>query len=288
MENSILRSIVRGAYDEQKLRIMMGNRLVGNFKVKLGLPPSTKENEMDSQGKKILLDLRASYKKLTDGVKTFPRESSFLGDGIISSYSELSLVAQYIQLEKDEEQHFIRLGNIINPHPIWITFLKDVKGVGPAMAGVILSEIDIYKAKYPSSLWKYAGLDVVEGQGRSRKEHHLVKVKYTNKKGEEQERNSITFNPFLKTKMFVLASSFLRSGGPYANIYYNYKNRLENHPSHIEKTKLHRHNMALRYMLKIFLIDLHVAWRPLEGLSIEAPYHEAKLGIYHHRTERAA
>ena len=33
---SELRTLVRGIYDIQKLRIQMGNRLVSNFKVKLG------------------------------------------------------------------------------------------------------------------------------------------------------------------------------------------------------------------------------------------------------------
>lgn len=34
---SNLKTIVRGAYDIQKNRIQTGNRIVGNFKAKLGL-----------------------------------------------------------------------------------------------------------------------------------------------------------------------------------------------------------------------------------------------------------
>jgi hypothetical protein len=52
------------------------------------------------------------------------------------------------------------------------------------MAGVILSEIDITKAEYPSSLHKYAGLDVAgDGQGRSRKKEHLEESDYIDKDG---------------------------------------------------------------------------------------------------------
>ena len=40
---SNLKTIVRGAYDIQKNRIQTGNRLVGNFKAKLGQAPSEKE-----------------------------------------------------------------------------------------------------------------------------------------------------------------------------------------------------------------------------------------------------
>ena len=284
MRNEQLRTMVRGAYDIQKLRIQMGNRIVGNFKAKLGQAPSQPEEELDKEGKKILADLRIHFKKITDGVKVFPRQKTFKGDEVISSYTELCLLAQYVDLEKQEDTHFARLGGILNDYPIYTTFLEKVKGIGPAMAGVIVSEIDISKSRYPSSLWKYAGLDVAEnGTGRSRKKEHLVRVQYLDKKGEQQERDSITFNPFLKTKLIgVLGASFLRAGeGPYSKIYYEYKHRLESHEKYKDVIKGHRHNMAVRYMIKRFLADLYNAWRPLEGLSVVPDYHEAKLGHQH-------
>lgn len=156
-----MRTMVRGAYDLQKLRIQMGNRIVGNFKVKLGQVPGETEDELDEDAKAVLKDLRLRYKKLTDGVKTFPRQASFKGDEVISTYTELCLIAQYVSLEDSEAQHFRRLGNVLTEYPIWTEFLEGVSGVGPAMAGVIISEMDIHKARYPSSLWAYAGLDVV-------------------------------------------------------------------------------------------------------------------------------
>lgn len=163
LSTSNLKTIVRGAYDIQKLRIQMGNRIVGNFKAKLGQEPGEKEDTIDAEGKQILATLRVQFNKLTDGVATFPKQSSFVGDEVISDYTELCLVAQYVDLEKHEMQHFRRLGNILKEYRLWNEFLDGVKGVGPAMGGVILSEIDIHKAKYPSSLWAYAGLDAVTG-----------------------------------------------------------------------------------------------------------------------------
>ena len=93
----------------------------------------------------------------------------------------------------------------------------------------------------------------------------------------------ISFNPFLKTKLSgVLGASFLKSKNElYATSYYEYKERLENHVDHKNKTKGHRHNMAIRYMIKRFLADLHVVWRTQEGLSVSVPYSEAKLGMKH-------
>jgi hypothetical protein len=294
----MMRTIVRGAYDVQKLRIQMGNRIVGNFKVKLGIEPGTKEDESDKKAQSILTDLRARYKKITDGVATFPRQATFTGDGVISTYTELCLLAQYISLEDSESHHFQRLGHILKEHAIWVAFLDGVKGIGPAMAGCIISEIDIAKAKYASSRWAYAGLDVAQdGRGRSRRDEHLVECEYINKDGESKTRRGITFNPFLKTKLTgVLGPSFLRAGdNKYADIYNAYKVRLENHAVYgiANETarkeemggkyspKLHRHNMAIRYMVKMFLVDLYKAWRALEGLPVYEPYAEAKLGLVH-------
>jgi len=283
-----IRVIVRGAYDIQALRIQMGNRIVANFKAKLGQAPSESEDELDDDAKQILSDLRSSYKKITDGVKRFPKHNSFVGDEIISSFTELCLVGQYVDLEDDEIRHFKRIDQALEDVPIYTEYLKHVRGIGPAMAGVIVSEIDISKARYPSSLWKLCGLDTAaDGKGRSRRAEHLVKVKYKNKDGVECERNSITFNPFLKTKLIgVLANSFIKLSNPiYAPIYRDYKHRLENHPAHAEKTKAHRNNMAKRYMIKFFLLNLYKAWREIEGLELSTPYHEGKLGIVHSKAD---
>ncbi len=281
---SNLKTIVRGAYDIQKLRIQMGNRIVGNFKAKLGQEPSESEASLDAEGKILLNSLRVHYKKITDGIAVFPRQAKFKGDEVISNYTELSLISQYFDLEKSEKTHFNRLGNILKDYPVYSDFMVDVKGIGPAMAGVIISEIDITKSRYPSSLWAYAGLDVASnGAGRSRKAEHLREYEYLDKEGEKKMKKGITFNPFLKTKLVgVLGSSFLRAGdNKYSQIYRGYKARLENHPAHKEKTKGHRHNMATRYMIKQFLVDLHMAWRSIEGLSVSVPYSEGKLGIKH-------
>ncbi len=280
-----LRALVRGTYDLQKIRIQMGNRIVGNFKVKLGQEPSTSEEDMEEDAKVVLAAIRESYDLITDGViDDIPTRKKFKAAGVIDTYTEFVLVAAYLRIEKDEEQHFRRFRGVLEDFPIWVEWMIDVRGVGPAMAAVIISEFDIHKAKYPSSFWAYAGLDVAkDGAGRSRRTEHLVKRQYIDKDGKEAERNSITFNPWLKTKLMgVLASSFVRAGaGKYEQIYRDYKHRLESNPAHDEKSKGHRDNMAKRYMVKMFLVDLHMEWRELEGLSVSVPYSEGKLGLRH-------
>lgn len=283
---SNLKTIVRGAYDIQKNRIQTGNRLVANFKAKLGQAPNEKEDTIDADGQQLLANLRRSHKLLTEGVATFPRQATFKGDEVISSYTELCLVANYLELEEQEKTHFRRLGHILKDYPIYNNFLAGTTGVGPAMAGVIISEIDITKAEYPSSIHKYAGLDVAkDGQGRSRRKEHLEDSEYVDADGVVQTKKGITFNPFLKTKLVgVLGSSFIKQSPDkckYRKVYDDYKHRLENMDAHKEKSKGHRHNMAVRYMIKIFLIDLYNEWRALEGLPVAPTYTEAKLGKVH-------
>jgi len=51
--------------------------------------------------------------------------------------------------------------------PIYTEFLEQERGVGPAMAGVLVTYLDPHKARHVSSFWRYAGLDVgADGRGR--------------------------------------------------------------------------------------------------------------------------
>jgi hypothetical protein len=392
---AVIRTMVRSAYDMQNLRIQMGNRVTASFKQKLGLrQDGMSEKELEKQEKSLLDQLRTSYNRITDAIvvehgediKTgkLPTERKFTGDALITHYSELLLVDNYINTLKNEEHHFKDMEKILKKIPVYTDFLEGVRGIGPAIAGIIVSEIDITKSEYPSSLWKLAGLDVVwigkytddkgkehtirgqeidawyansenidkpilaegkyevhfEAVGRSRKDFCLVTKSYINKAGDEAERDSITFNPFLKTKLIgVLGTSFLRAGianvdgkkmggarrlelakeegydpkdyqemdeeqavivylrarghvvvvepSPYAVIYNNYKNRLKNDARHAEKTDLHKHNMAIRYMVKRFLADLYKQWRALEGLIVAPEYSEGVLGKVHGQAKEA-
>ena len=286
-EKRTIRALVRGAYDIQKLRIQMGNRMAGNFRAKLGQKPGETAEQMKKEAKKLLKDLLQRFRLLADAVALHsPKElmAAFVGDEVISSYTEFALIQQYVMLRGVEADHFKRLGVVIEPQPIWTQFLAGVKGIGPAMAGVLISEIDIARAAYPSSLWKYSGLDVADdGRGRSRRKEHLVQRTYTDADGAEQVRDSITFNPWLKTKLVgVLGPCLIKAKNEtYDPIFRDYKHRLEHHAIYKDVSKGHRQNMAVRHMVKMFLRDLYCAWRPLEGLRVAPSYAEAKLGRVH-------
>lgn len=290
MKNQELRTSVRSLYDMQQLRIQSGNRVVAAFRVKLGLDSSQAEKD-DKDANKILDGIRKEYKLVTDGVKRITKSTKIKGSELITSVAEVRLIEAYEHQLNAEMIHEKILQSYLDDQPIFTDFLNGVKGCGTRMSGVILSEIDIEKCNSISALWKYCGLDVVvyknnDGEtveeGRCRKKHHLEDKTYTNYEGEVTETKGITFNPFLKTKLIgVLGTCFVKAGGHYKEIYDGYKFRLENHPKHIDKTKGHRHNMAIRYMVKEFLADLWTKWRTLEGLPVRSRYNEEKLGLTH-------
>ena len=309
-----LRPLVRGAYDLQKLRIGMGGRLYANFRSRLGFHPNRKiedqiaeseltgslvddntafggtefEEAKEVQAKMILDALKAEYNLLTEGVarnRTLPNPAVFKGGEIIHSYADLILVRNFMELYRREQEMFRHFELVLDGIPIYRAWLRDVVGVGPTMAGVLLSEIDIHKADTPSKIWALAGLDVAEdGKGRSKRAEHLVLRKYIAKDGTEKEKLSITFNPLLKTKCVgVLGPSFLRVGSGYAQVFYDIRNRYRERERQREDgwTDGHILRASIRYMVKIFLRDFWLEWRALEGLTIRPSYAEEKLGQKH-------
>jgi hypothetical protein len=217
-------------------------------------------------------------------------------------------------LEKEAEKE---IKSLLKGIPIWESWLKDQKGIGPRLGGVLISEFDIHRAPHMSSFWKYAGLAVTDG-----KADRMTRGKKAD------------YNPWLKAKLIkVMGDSFIKSNSPYKTFYDNYKNRKVNTISEIcgscggtgkvksqeKKTKVpkkekieespkdvkcynckgtggpapwghgdaHRHLAATRYMCKMFLQFFWEEWRKVEGLPIRMPYAEEYLGrAYHTRPEQ--
>jgi hypothetical protein len=216
----------------------------------------------DYQRERIGLDGRIGRKKSGENKKGVPARDEIL---LLSLMERRETCAEMeLQIAKD-------IGKEIKVHPLWKYFLKDVKGCGESMAAVILTEFDINKAPTVSNLWSFAGL----APGKDKK-----------RKGEK-----CPFNQFLRAKLCgVLGSSFLKCNSPYREYYDNMKHRLESenwgteskNPTDKKRPKAgHQHKAATRYMIKMFLRDLYVAWRTLEGLPIRPPYEEEYLNKKH-------
>ena len=150
------------------------------------------------------------------------------------------------------------------------------------MAAVILSQFDIHRADTVSKLWAYAGIAPGMKKGKKIKNGKIIETDEM-VRGDKLTPGFLSpFNQFLRAKLIgVLGGGFLKSKSPYSEYYYNMKQRYESmdwgieskNPVDKKKPKAgHQHNGAMRYMIKMFLKDLYVAWRMIEGLNVREPY----------------
>lgn len=278
-----IRSLVSSVYDIQKLRISVGNRIVASFNAQLAdIEPSEEGDTEKAKFLYLLLkewkDVTTAYVEAKSSIKAWlTKNGSKLT--YIKSVGDYKLIQHYNELVDTEKGMTKLVSQEVVQHPMWEAFFKDVIGCGPMIAAIIISYFNVETARHPSSFWKYAGLDVVDGKGRTR--GMLVDKVYTKADGTTVEAQGLSYNPFVKTKLLgVLATGFLKKPGcKYDLIYRGYKNRLENRePAEDgeELTKGHIHRMALRYSTKMFLRDLWIVWREMAGYDIGIPEYEVQ------------
>ena len=211
------------------------------------------------------------------------------------------------------------LKQILKKFPIYNEWLSTIKGIGEIHAAAILSEFDIEIATTVSKMTQYAGLNPGMVQGKKRiaksdykkkigeivseikngnKVEYIVKTDTLVRGDRPMEGFVLPYNKNLKTRLMgIVADSFIKAQNSYAiEFYYPYKARLEREENLIqnegkprrddgkpwkEVSKGHRDFAAKRYMIKMFLIDLYVAWRTIEGLPVREPYAVEYLGKVH-------
>ena len=302
-----IRTVIKGLYDIQKLRVATGNRIVASLRpiemarIKSAMGEEADPDKQQAEADKILKKIAAEYNTLTDYLAKQQKTKAVLNKHIeilgseltyVKSRADYDLVESYSFLLSAEKNFEDSVKREVEQHPLWDAFFAGVGGCGPLMAAVCIAYLDPYKARYPSSFWKYAGLDVVnvEGKDEGRQRWHVEDVQYE-VDGEVRTKKGLTYNPFLKTKLVgVLGGSFLkaRGGSKYADIYYDYKRRLENRHEEDENVKrpVVIHRRATRYAVKQFLADLWVAWRTIENLPTGHPYAVDFLGRDEHHSPR--
>jgi len=260
-----VRSLLRSHYDLQLQRIVMAGRL------KLKVNGDTQEGDIESY------------------IRAIPESSfSVLTDSFIAQAKHEAAMAKQLQLWVESQSFYT-------------DWLSNVKGLGPIMGSVIMAEFDIRKADTVSKLWAYAGVSpgMVHGKVFDKKTKEIVVKEDSSIRQDRLSKGYLCpYNGFLKSKLLgVLASSFMIHNPTYKKVYDDYKNRLvHQHGGDISKlvgtmkgsdgteypaTKIWIHKRAIRQMMKIFLIDLYVAWRTHEGLPVRPPYQEEYLGHKH-------
>jgi len=179
-----------------------------------------------------------------------------------------------------------------------------LKGIGPMLVAKLIAMIDIDKSNTVSALWKYCGVGVgkywqnekdeivapfegwkYEKQNVDGKEVKVrVKRKAKPKEGwilvEVRDRCIpewlSPYNKRLKATVYLIATSFMRSGSPYRQIYDSARDHYAR--THSEWTKGHAHWAALRKMAKVFLSHFWARWREAVGLPTRELYVIEKLG----------
>jgi len=238
----------------------------------------------DYQKQAIALSNRMKLKK--DGTQQeIPENQKW-----VISKSDMEFFNTVYENEKQQMKEIEKyIHRKLKEYPVYTEFLVNVKGVGDLMSAVIVDQFDINKATTVSKMWQFAGLNPGTVMGKKKKGDEII-ITDTLVRGDRLTPGFLSpFNQWLRTKLIgVLAGSFIKSQSPYAlEYYYPYKTRLEQSEKKIgdkmwsEESKGHRDNAAKRYMVKMFIKDLYVAWRTLEGLEVRPSYQEEYLGHIH-------
>lgn len=170
--------------------------------------------------------------------------------------------------------------------PIYTVWLKDVYGLksSAVIASYLIADIDIYKAVKVSNLRRFCGLAVINGRLERRT------------KGLKNAYNSA-----LRTRLYQFFTTLRRNaagreGGreqrtcKYLDVWNDYKHRMQHSVrvdveantidgkkgarSKIDSTGWHK-------AADVFIEDLYIVWRALEGLPVWPSYQAAKLGYEH-------
>jgi len=324
-----LRALVRARHDIQLNRIRNGSRIIASIHEKLGRKPGMRKDEIKGLGVLILKAIEKQWSSaVASGIVSNHRDiTKFMNKqelGLITDAAEGAMARAYFILLAQEHRITEELKNFMNENTeslkIWPHLRDNCPGCGTALSGVLQSEIDIEKCDTISKLWKYAGLDVVTvfeddgsevwSEARCYKETHLIDREYVDKEGETKTKKSITFNPFLQSKILgVLSDVLMMRNKEYLGVYRGYRHRVdqeveprrEKYRQYLIKqgveeekrekrvlkkfTPNHLNNMAKRYMVKRFLADLWPIWRRAYGLSVTDPYEVAKLNMVHHESQ---
>jgi hypothetical protein len=211
------------------------------------------------------------------------------------------LGALYTDACGDEARAAALLESVVSRHAAW-PWLSGIGGIGPVLAGRLLSRLDIHRAPSPASFWAYCGLATVPGvvyrcldcgqriagvAGLREAPPHRrpdgttcpatsvdrlfgssVRVAQPRpKRGESRG-----YDAHARHACYLIGLSFVRKGAAYKAIYAEQHTRIS--ARHAEWPLKRIQLAAQRAIVKRFLTDLWLEWRRLEALPIVPAYSE--------------
>ena len=167
---------------------------------------------------------------------------------------------------------------------------------GPVLSAYLVSEIDIYKAVKSSNLRRYCGLAVINGRLERREG------------GPKATGGTGTFNSEIRMRLFQMFDGLRKAknqpgaqGNKYLKIWTDAAHRVEQSERVFDrgvdkegkwtgKIETNGKKVSARGFVDsygwhkaadIFIEDLYVVWRAIEGLEVWPSYYAAKLGYEH-------
>ena len=188
--------------------------------------------------------------------------------------------------------------------PIYNTFLKHVYGFGPVVCAHLCAMIDIRKAEKPSNLRRYCGFAVINGKlerpGKAESwmpagwcKHRKLKSLETvvDDSGNEtwRVRMPLGYNAEMRTRLYQAMSAMWKNSAKktsaaefgsttkYLDVWVNSKYR----DLSAGKRPCEAHSKGWHKACDVFLEDMYIIWRAIEGLPVWPSYYAAKLGYQH-------
>lgn len=205
IKSALGRMIAGSFYDHQEVRITEFNRIRDIIRRKLeGIPlVGSVEEKKEAEEKfkeKFVDNLIPEYlEKLSKESKITQEEKSCI---------ERTLEVQK-NAEKYEKEYEKLMMEFVESEIIYKKFLEKIKGISAILSANLIKEFGYCEnAKYISSLWKYCGMHVDNGQAPVRK------------RGEKLE-----FNARLRTMVWKISDSFVKQRTPFYRKIYDKEKR---------------------------------------------------------------
>jgi len=195
---------------------------------------------MDLERLRVAQEVRISHLKLDNAPEAEIAPLQLVHDGLVRESNEIDKTIK----------------KIVRIHPAWTGFLKDVKGVGEHLAGLVIGGIrDVTPLDTPSKVWYLCGLAVLEGKTQRKT------------KGEV-----INFDMGLKSILLGrIGDQLLKNRDPFSRKLYDEYKAYE-FTRNPDITAGHAHRRAIRRVVKLLVSCMWRVWREGEGLPAANAY----------------
>lgn len=189
------------------------------------------------------------------------------------------------KLTKDDAAIQAQMLRALRGIPVYDEFLKHTPGVGEVTAAMLVAYVDIHKAVKPSQLIRYCGYACIDGKAERRSAGC----------GPKSANGTGTYNDVLKSQLFQMTTGLRKHAARWPSFQSKYLVIWEQ----AKRTALAKAGVVAdddvaakgvrgfadakgrRKATEIFLQDLYIMWRTLEGLPVWPPFLSARRGFLH-------